>query len=121
MRNILLIAALASLSACGSSAPSPAPEKPKSPEEAVVGMYKVTMPDGSMMISSIAKDHNYTDSVNGQVSEWGTWALKDGKFCSTPETEGAKPSCMTMSEPAADGIITVTADDGTVTKAEKLS
>jgi predicted small lipoprotein YifL len=121
MRNILLVAALVTLSACGASAPTKAPEKQKSPEEAIVGMYKVTMPDGSMMISSITKDHNYIDSVSGQVTEWGTWTLKDGKFCSTPQTEGAKPSCISLSEPAADGTITVTSDDGTITKAEKLS
>lgn len=121
MRNIILIAALAALSACGSAEPGPAPEKPKSPEEAIVGTYNITMADGTMMLSSIARDHTYTDSVRGQVTEWGTWALKDGKFCSTPETDGAKPACITLSEPAKDGTITATADDGTVMKAEKLS
>jgi hypothetical protein len=121
MRNILLVAALATLSACGSSEPSAAPAKAKSPEEAVVGTYNVTMADGTKMLSSISHDHTYTDSVRGEVTEWGTWAVKDGKFCSTPESEGAKAACVTLSDPAKDGTITVTADDGTVMKAEKLS
>ncbi len=122
MRNILSIAALATLAACSSLQNlTPAPEKAKTPEEALVGIYNVTKADGTKMISSIAKDHSYTDSVRGEVTEWGTWALTDGKFCSTPETEGAKPGCVTLSEPAADGTITVTADDGTVMTAKKLS
>jgi hypothetical protein len=104
-----LVAALATLAACSASEPAPAPEKAQTPEEALVGTYDV------------AKDHSYTDAVRGEVTEWGSWALTDGKMCSTPQGEGAKPGCVTLSEPAEDGTITVTADDGTVMTAKKLS
>jgi chitinase len=120
MRNIFLIAGVATLAACSAAAPTEEPAKAKTPEEAIIGTYDVTKADGKKMLSSVAPDHSYTDSEGGTVSEFGTWALKDGKFCSTPTSAGAKAMCVTLSEPAADGTITITADDGTKMTAKKL-
>jgi len=120
MRNIIAFAALAALAACSSSQPSEAPETPKTAEEEMAGNYQVTMPDGTERVSFIAKDGTYTDTVRGAVVESGRWELKDGKFCSTPETEGVEPYCAKLSDPAADGTITATNDDGSVVKVKKI-
>lgn len=122
MKKLALLCLAATLAGCSAAeSTEEAPAKTKTPDEMLVGTYNVTKPDGSKMISAISKDHTYTDAVQGQVSEWGTWAIKDGKMCTTPATEDAKPACFTVSEPGADREVTITAEDGSVMKATKIS
>ncbi len=124
MKKIALLCAVMTLAACSGSEPSEAPaseQAAKTPEEAMPGTYEVTMKDGTKLLSSIAADHSYTDLVRGEVTEWGSWAITDGKTCFTPETEGAKPSCFTIGKAEADGIATATPDEGDPVKIRKLS
>ena len=121
MRKFALLCLAATLAGCSAAeSAEEAPPKPKTPEEMLVGTYNVVMADGTKMISSIAKDRTYTDAVDGAVTEWGTWEIRDGKVCSTPAIDTVKPYCATVSEPGADKVITITADDGSVMKATKL-
>lgn len=121
MRNILLLVALATLSACGASEPTQAPEKPKTPDEQMVGTYEFTDTDGNKMTSVLDSNHGYTDAVSGIVSDRGTWELKDGKTCFTSGEPGKAVECYTMSGSAADGTLTATPEKGEPLKLNKVS
>ncbi|WEK46918.1 MAG: hypothetical protein P0Y56_01125 [Candidatus Andeanibacterium colombiense] len=121
MRNILLVAALASLTACSASQPTEAPtEKPNTPDEQMVGSYQYTGPDGKKMSSVLEANHTYTDASAGIVSDAGTWELKDGKTCFTSSAAGSAPECYTMSGSSEDGTLTATPDKGAPLKLTKL-
>jgi len=119
MRKIILFCAAATLAACSGS--KPAQEVVQTPEAAAIGTFNVAMADGSKRLSILTADHNYTDSVEGQVVEWGTWAIEDGKVCFAPKTEDVKAMCITLGKPAEDRTLTVTFEDGTQLKATKIS
>lgn len=122
MRNILLLAALAAtLSACGAAEPAQAPEKPKTPDEQMVGTYEFTDADGQKMTSMLNSNHSYTDAVGGIVSDGGTWEIKDGKTCFTSGVPGKAVECYTMSGSNADGTLTATPDKGEPLKLKKIS
>jgi hypothetical protein len=122
MRNILLMSALAAtLSACGAAEPAKAPEKPKTPDEQMVGMYEFTGPDGQKMTSVLQANHSYSDATSGIVSDGGTWELKDGKVCFTSANPGKAVECYMMSGSAADGTLMATPDKGAPLKLHKVS
>lgn len=124
MRKIALLSAALILAACSGSeseSQKAAPETPKTPEEAAMGTFEVTNADGSKMTSVVSSDRSYTDAIRGEVVEWGTWEIKDGKTCFTPQTEGKKPYCYTSGAPAEDGSYTATPDEGDPVKIRKLS
>lgn len=124
MRKIALLGAALILAACSGSeseSQKAAPETPKTPEEAAMGTFEVTNADGSKMTSVVSSDRSYTDAIRGEVVEWGTWEIKDGKTCFTPQTEGKKPNCYTSGKPAEDGSYTATPDEGDPVKIRKLS
>ncbi|OJW75630.1 MAG: hypothetical protein BGO57_06120 [Sphingomonadales bacterium 63-6] len=124
MRKIALLSAALILAACSGSeseSQKAAPETPKTPEEAAMGTFEVTNADGSKMTSVVSSDRSYTDAIRGEVVEWGTWEIKDGKTCFTPQTEGKKPNCYTSGTPAEDGSYTATPDEGDPVKIRKLS
>ncbi|KPL67511.1 hypothetical protein SZ64_04955 [Erythrobacter sp. SG61-1L] len=112
---------LAACSGTDGESQTSAPETPKTPEEAALGTYEVTQADGTKMTSVISADRTYTDAIRGEVVEWGSWEIKDGKTCFMPETEGKEPACYTDSEPDADGAFTSTPDDGDPVQVRKLS
>lgn len=124
MRKIALLGAALVLAACSGSeseSQQASAEPPKTPEQAALGTYEVTQPDGTKMTSVIAADRSYTDAIRGEVVEWGTWEIKDGKTCYTPQIEGKKPVCYSSGEPAEDGTFTATPDEGDPVKVRKLS
>ncbi|WP_156313522.1 hypothetical protein [Erythrobacter sp. SG61-1L] len=124
MRKIALLCVAFVLAACSGTdgeSQTSAPETPKTPEEAALGTYEVTQADGTKMTSVISADRTYTDAIRGEVVEWGSWEIKDGKTCFMPETEGKEPACYTDSEPDADGAFTSTPDDGDPVQVRKLS
>ncbi|HTN14269.1 MAG TPA: hypothetical protein VL094_05645 [Sphingomonadaceae bacterium] len=124
MRKIALLSVALVLAACSGSeseSQKAASEAPKTPEEAMLGTYEVTQPDGTKMTSVVAADRSYTDAIRGEVVEWGTWEIKDGKTCYTPEIEGKKPLCYAQGEVGEDGTFTATPDEGDPVKMRKLS
>jgi hypothetical protein len=123
MKKLVLLAALAALSACSQKAdeskePATAPAETAAPAAAgdsgtAPGTYDVKMADGTMGTTTINADGTYADTdAKGKVVK-GMFAHHDGKDCFDPE--GDEPGmCWAISKPATDGSFTATADDGTV-------
>lgn len=138
MRSLVLIAAAVALSACSQEAaqtptPAGATDAAAAPAETAepaagrsalagdeaAGTYTVTWADGTVTSTTINADGTYIDMMGEDETARGTWAVKDGKSCLTPE--GGAELCWTDSEPAADGSWTATADDGTTVTVARAS
>jgi hypothetical protein len=122
MKKLVLIAAVAALSACSQKADedatdtaaveTPAPAETMAADTVAPGTYDVKMADGTMGSTVINADGTYTDTDADGKTVSGTFARKDGKDCFDPE--GDEPEqCWTTTTPAADGSFTATAPDGT--------
>ena len=123
MKLIAIVLVATALAACSNNA---APEQ--SPSEAATikvsaGSYDITQADGSRLISVLNANGTYTDTVNGAVTESGTWADKDdGATCFTPTDDSdAKAQCYTFSAPAEDGSFTATPSEGDPIKVKKIA
>lgn len=119
MKKIVLIAAVAALSACSQKAeeaPVPAEttaaEAPAPAATPVPGTYQVKYADGSMGEVTINADGTFSGKDGKGVESTGTFAVKDGKTCFDPEGD-APEMCWTDSAPDATGVFVSTADDGT--------
>ena len=104
MKNIILVAALATLAGCSNS--DPAPEAtPEATAEAVAptvattaadggpstGTFQVTDADGTMVMEEVKADGTYVSTQDGTVVETGKWEQKaPGTYCYTKDEEGAE-------------------------------
>lgn len=135
MRSLVLIATAIALSACSQGAEeAPAAEADTAPAAAnaavaapagtsalaaadAAGTYTVSWADGTTTETTINADGTYIDTMGGEETARGTWEVKEGRSCLTPE--GGAELCWTDSAPAADGSWTATADDGTTVTVTK--
>jgi hypothetical protein len=123
MKKLVLLAALAALSACSqkaeekkevtaepaaAAAPSPAADSGTKP-----GTYDVKMADGTIATTTINADGTYVDTDAKGKATKGQYATHDGKDCFDPDGD-EMGMCWAVTKPAADGSFTATADDGTV-------
>ncbi len=126
MKRIVAIASIAVLAACSpaeTEAPAEEAAAEAPAEESMVGTYDVTTEEGSGT-TTIDVDGNYTNTVDGEVTDTGTVARVDGKACFTSSEEGAVAECWTDSEPAEDGSWVATSDEGvavTVRRSEEAA
>lgn len=109
MKNIILVAALATLAGCSNS--DPAPEAtPEATAEAVAptvattaadggpstGTFQVTDADGTVVMEEVKADGTYVSTQDGTVVETGKWEQKaPGTYCYTKDEEGAEQICNT--------------------------
>lgn len=122
MKHYALLAAVSLLAACSQQKPAEpaASESAATTAEAAPaptptpGTYDVTLPDGTRETSILNADGTYEDQdAAGKVTAKGTWGVKDGKTCFSPE--GGPEECFIDSARAADGSFTATdAKGGTV-------
>jgi hypothetical protein len=118
MKKIVLIAAVAALSACNQNKAEPAPaasEAAATPSAAattasMAGTYDYTY-EGKATTSVIKDDGTYEDTQDGKVIEKGKWTNADGKVCFNADT-GAPAQCWTTTEPDSMGMFTATSVDG---------
>lgn len=105
MRKIILVAALATITACNQAE---APAEPEATEEVTtdevsvavdglpsVGVYNVTMADGTTSTFEAKEDGTYTSTdADGIITETGTWRQESpAVWCETPDIEGATEVC----------------------------
>jgi len=104
MKKLVLIAALAALSACNNNASEPAAQ-PSAKVATVaantslatdgmpnVGIYEVTLPDGKVVTQTVNADGTFASVKDGKTTK-GTWtSTGPGNFCETEEGK-TEPSC----------------------------
>jgi len=121
MKRLILIAALAgTLTACGEAAEesddaaTAAEATPTAAAASSAGNYDVTMADGTTFMATLGEDGTYMDmDAEGNVTEQGTWEDRaDGKTCFDSEGGDDTVVCFTVGEPAEDGSMVATPDDG---------
>lgn len=104
MKKIILVAALATVSACAEPAPEPEATEEAAPAEEVslaadglpsVGVYNVTLANGDKITFEAKEDGTYTTTdADGNVTETGKWRQESqAVWCETPDTEGATEHC----------------------------
>jgi hypothetical protein len=107
MKRIMLVAALATVTAC--SKPEPAPEAteeaaapaPAAPSlaadgQASTGTFKVTTAEGEVVMEEVRADGTYVDTVDGKQVETGRWEQKSPEqYCFTKDGEGETQKCNT--------------------------
>lgn len=126
MRTLVTLAALATLTACGSNAAEDAAlDTPEAEEENslgstamgdIAGTYEITLSDGSVALQTINEDGTYVDTTSdGTRTGGGTWRVGDaGAMCFDPE--GNDPEeCFAGGEPGENGAFEVLGSDGSVT------
>ncbi len=127
MKKIIVMASALALGAC-SAADTGADEVVE--EEVVVaevspvaGTYAGSGEDGESWTSTLAPDGTYEDTINGEVTETGTWTETAGLTCfvvDVAEGEVAEEAeCFTVGEVAEDGTVVVTnaaGEQSTLTK-----
>jgi hypothetical protein len=121
MKKLILIAAVAALSACNQkadeapAATDTAAATPMAAETGVApGTYDVKDADGTMGKTVINADGTYVDTDKTGKEMKGTYARKDGKDCFDPDGDAAE-MCWTVTTPGADGSFTATSADGKTT------
>ena len=126
MKRLAIIASLALLAACEARDDAAAPEAAATetmPVDAAAtpaagptpGSYDVTYPDGTTSVDTLMADGTFVSrDANDKVVDKGTWAVKDGKTCFTPE--GKAEECFTEGPRNPDGSFDATGADGKVTK-----
>ena len=125
MKNLVLLAALAgALAACGDAAEeaddTATAEAAAAAEETMAGTYEFDV-DGKTTTAVLTPEGTYTDSVDGEVVESGTWMDMDGKTCFNPEGDDTPETCFTVGETGPDGTFVATGEDGTVLTIKKVA
>lgn len=118
MNKLVLIAAVAALSACNQNKAEPAPAgseaaaTPAAAEAAasMAGTYDYTY-QGKATASVIKDDGTYEDTQDGKVIEKGKWSQKDGMVCFADD-KGDPEQCWKTTEPDSMGMFTATSADG---------
>jgi hypothetical protein len=130
MKRLALALAMAAMAACDQGEPAAGPveqaaaaqPEPQPTSQAVPGTYSVTRIDGTKVTSVLAADHTYSNTVHGERTEAGAWAIVGGQTCLTPsEGEGAVARCYTDSAPGKDGTFIATPDVGDPITVKKIA
>ena len=122
MKKLLILAAVASLAACGSN--EEATVEPVETADAgmdatatgdMAGDYEIKLTDGTVVRQRINADGTYVDTtVDGTETERGTWRQDGDKMCF--DADGDDPEvCYTGGAPGEDGSFEARGPDGSVT------
>jgi len=128
MKKLVLAAALTgALAACGNPAEeSDDPIAPSATETAAAaegwaGTYEFEV-DGKTTTSALMADGTYTDTVDDEVVESGTWEENaEGQVCFDPTGEDTPVTCFTAGEVAEDGTFVATPNEGEPLTIRKVS
>ena len=127
MKRLVLAAALTgALAACGN--PAEESDDPAGPiateaaaDEGWAGTYEFQV-EGKNTTAVMTADGTYTDTVDGEVVESGTWEENaDGQVCFDPAGEDTPVTCFTAGEPGEDGTFVATPDEGEPLTIRKVS
>lgn len=122
MKKLVLIAAIAALSACDQKAEEApaatdtamAEATPMADAAVTPGTYEVKMPDGTVGRTTINADGTYVDIDKDGKEMKGKFVRRDGKDCFDPDGDEGE-MCWTSTAPDASGAFTSTTADGKTT------
>lgn len=131
MRKIVILAALAALSACSKPAETPAAEASAAPEAAAavagpvaadgkssVGTFKITASDGKVYTEVVKADGTYEGvDADGKVTETGKWEQRTPNLYCVTKT-GEKERC--NEEKVENGVWTSKDPDGKTATVERV-
>jgi hypothetical protein len=131
MKKLIVLAAIAALSACSKPAPeAEATAEPAAATEAVtaniaadgkssVGKYKITAKDGKVYMEEDKADGTYVGMENGKVVETGKWTQPNpNTFCTIKDAKDAKEEC--NEEKIENGVWTTKNAKGEVSTVERV-
>lgn len=133
MKKIVLVAALAAVSACSKPTPSPEAEATAtqaqdastagtvaSDGKSSVGKFKITTHDGKIVMEEDKADGTYVTMLDGKVVETGKWEQKSpNNFCFTKDAKDAKQEC--NEEKVENGVWTTKNAKGEVSTVERIA
>jgi hypothetical protein len=131
MKRILVLTALAAVAACSKPAPAPEAEASSAATAPVAaslaadggpadGTYKVTTPDGKIMMDEVKPDGTYSTTEGGKVVDTGKWEQKSpSQYCYTSDEAGAAQKC--NEEKVENGVWTSKDPDGKVATIERVT
>ena len=121
MKELIAVAALATLCACGQAdeaQPAPGVAEVAAADVPdggpVEGSYTVTNADGSTTSWTNNGDGTYSATLGDGTEGSGTFAMAGREYCYDPvgDGEGLEEVCLAFSDPAEDGSWTSTRPDG---------
>lgn len=119
MKKIIALAGAFALAACGGGDTEVEEGEDEVAEMGVpesTGTYVGTNEDGAEWTRVLAEDGTYTDTIDGETVETGTWEDTIRGTCLTAdaaEGEAAEGEmCYNIGQPAEDGTVDVTGPDG---------
>lgn len=111
MKKMVLVAAIAALTACNereaaptaettadaaAATPTAAAEVMAADGKSPVGSYRITTSEGEEFMEELKADGTYVQTQDGAVTETGRWVQKTpSNYCYTTDEEGATEECNT--------------------------
>lgn len=128
MKACFALAAALVLSACGGGDDAATPEggAPVAPaaDSPLIGNYGGSDMDGNSWTSQMNADGTYRDTLNGEVSETGTWTHENDQVCFTPapvDNVAASATCLTLVNVNDDGSLLMADAEGNETTVPRLA
>lgn len=93
------------------------------PDSPLVGTYGSTDMDGNSWTSAIKADGTYQDTMNGEVTETGTWTHEGDQVCFTPapiDGATADATCLTLINVNDDGSLLMSDGTGAETTVPRI-
>jgi hypothetical protein len=133
MKKILLLAAVAAMSACSKPAPAPEADASATPEQVAavapeniaadgkpsVGKFKITTSKGEVLVDEVKADGTYSTTKDGKVVDTGKWEQKSrAQYCYTKDEKDAKQEC--SDEKVENGVYTSKNAKGEVATVERI-
>jgi hypothetical protein len=131
MKTLIALAGAFALTACGSSDDSTAAELPSqiaatpaAADDPLVGHFGGTTADGKAWTSAMNVDGTYSETLEGEPSENGSWTHVGDQVCFTPTAEAgttATDTCLTLLNVNDDGSLLMADSEGTETTVPRLT
>ena len=132
MKRLVLVAALAAVSACSEPATEAteeaAVEEPAAEAATAMaadggppyGDFKVTTAEGEVWTEAVSEDGTYTSTSPTGETETGRWVQRGKQYCTTKDEEGATEVCHTESVDA-NGVWTAVDPEGNTVTVERVA
>jgi hypothetical protein len=128
MKNLFVLAVALALAACGNGsdaaeAPGEVVATAAAANDPMIGQFGGTTADGKAWTSAMNADGTYSETLEGEASENGTWTHVDDRVCFTPAPQDgiASPeTCLTLLNVNDDGSLLMADAEGLETTVPRL-